>query len=192
MTTDLATVRLAAKGQAQSAQEALNALFRSGRPPAGPLEGGYAGELMHVDLAPGLTQLARAIAADWMPWKGKAFRSSERTGENIFTRDSLPLTRLFWPFYRGVTEDAPSRPSPDASQTYRAFVFRTRLAPGLFDPDRTVLKIDYDIAGNPGPSIRRVLDEVVEISPSVLLGKVHLHWWWGRWQTVAYFTLTRR
>lgn len=187
MTTDLATVRRAAQSQAQSAQAALNSLFRSGHPPSGPLEGAYAGELMHVDLAPGLTQLARAITADWMPWKGKAFHSSEQTGENIFTRDSLLLTRLFWPFYRGVTATA-----PDTPQTYRAFAFRTRLAPGLFDPDRTVLKIDYDIAGNPGPSIRRVLDEVVEISPSVLLGKAHLHWWWGRWQTVAYFTLTRR
>ena len=185
MTTDLATIRLAAQGQAQSAQEALNALFRSGHPPAGPLQGGYAGELMHVNLAPGLTQLVRAIAADYMPWKGKAFHSSDQTGANIFTRDSLPLTRIFWPFYRGVTLD-------DAPQTYRAFAFRTRLAPGLFDPDRTVFKIDYDIPGNPGPSIRRVLDEVVEISPSVLLGKAHLHWWWGRWQTVAYFTLTPR
>jgi hypothetical protein len=127
-----------------------------------------------------------------MPWKGKTFHSSEHTGENIFTRDSLLLTRLFWPFYRGVKADPTSRPSPGAQGTYLAFAFRTRLAPGLFDPDRTVLKIDYDIAGNPGPSIRQVLDEVVEISPSVLLGKAHLHWWWGRWQTVAYFILTRR
>ena len=192
MATDLSTVRLAAQGRADSAQAALNSLFRSGHPPAGPLEGGYAGELMHVDLAPGLTQLARAIAAGWMPWKGKAFHSSSPTGENIFSRDSLFLTRLFWPFYLGVKEDPTSPPSTDSQETYRAFAFRTRLAPGLTDPDRTVLKIDYDIAGNPGPSIRRVLDEVVEISPSVLLGKAHLHWWWGTWQTVAYFTLTRR
>jgi hypothetical protein len=192
MATDLSTVRLAAQGRADSAQSAMNSLFRSGHPPAGPLEGDYAGEFMLVDLAPGLTQLVRAIAAEWMPWKGKTFRASEQAGENIFTRDSLLLTRLFWPFYRGVKEDSEPRPSPDSPQTYIAFAFRTRLAPGLTDPDRTVLKIDYDIAGNPGPSIRRVLDEVVEISPSVLLGKAHLRWWWGTWQTVAYFTLTPR
>jgi hypothetical protein len=183
MTTDLSTVRLAAQGQAESAQAALNTLFRSGHPPSGPLDGTYAGELMHVDVAPGITQLVRAIADAWMPWKGKTFRASHSVGENVFTRDSILLTRLFWPFYRGVTRNT--------RDTYRAFAFRTYMAPGLFDPDRTVLKIDYDVRGNPGPSIRRVLDEVVELSPSVLLGKAHLHWWWGRWQTVAFFTLTR-
>jgi hypothetical protein len=191
MTADLGTVRRAAQGHSRKARASLNELFRSGHPPSGLLEGGYAGELLYVDLAPGLTQLARAIAGDWMPWKGKSFRSSEQRGENVFTRDSLVLTRLFWPFYRGVADDRP-RQSRDTPPTYRAFAFRTSLAPGLFDPDCTVLKIDYDIDGNPRPSIRRVLDEVVEISPSVLLGKAHLHWWWGRWQTVAYFTLTRR
>jgi hypothetical protein len=52
-----------------------------------------------------------------------------------------------------------------------------------------VLKIDYDLAENPGLSIRRVLDELVQVDDGFYLGKAHLKWWWGRWQLVAYFTL---
>lgn len=25
----------------------------------------------------------------------------------------------------------------------------------------------------------------------IFLGKAHRHWWWGRWQTVAYFMLEK-
>jgi hypothetical protein len=54
-----------------------------------------------------------------------------------------------------------------------------------------VLKIDYDRPGNPRLSIRRVLDELVQLDGGLYLGKAHLKWWWGRWQMVAYFTLAR-
>jgi hypothetical protein len=73
---------------------------------------------------------------------------------------------------------------------YRAFNFRTYSAPGLADHDVTVLKIDYDLKGNPPLTVRRVLDELVQTSENFFLGKAHVHWWWGRWQTVAYFTLS--
>jgi hypothetical protein len=58
----------------------------------------------------------------------------------------------------------------------RGFTFRTYAAPGLADPDRTVLKIDYDLAGNPSLTIQRVLDELVQISENLYLGKAHVHW----------------
>jgi hypothetical protein len=159
----------------------LDALFRAGAPPQTPLDGRYAGELVAIDVAPGLTWLAEKIAAGWMPWRGKRFDAAQACGDNIFTRDSLGLAHVFWPRYCGYADDRPG--------TYRAFAFRTYIAPGRNDPDRQVFKIDYDREANPRLSVRRVLDELVQIGDRLYLGKAHLTWWWGRSQLVAYFTL---
>jgi hypothetical protein len=161
----------------------LNEIFRAGVPPDQPLDGRYAGELVALDVAPGLTQLAGMISTRWMPWKGKTFDAARACGDNIFTRDSLTLARVYWPLYRGYRDDGP--------QTFRAFAFRTYLALGRADPDRQVLKIDYNLDENPGGTIRRVLDELVQVTDNDYLGKAHLKWWWGRWQLVAYFTLSQ-
>jgi hypothetical protein len=87
---------------------ALGALFRSGRPPAPPLDGRYAGEFVAIDIAPGLTQLARLAAAHAVRWRGKQFDARGGTGVNIITKDSLPFLRLFWPLYHGYWRDSPS------------------------------------------------------------------------------------
>ncbi len=160
---------------------ALNTLFRNGRVPEPSLNGRYAGELTALDIAPGLTQFYEWLTGRWMPWLGKTFNPAQGSGDNIFTRDSYALTRLFNPFYRGIVNDG--------SKTYRAFAFRTYLAPGLADPDRTVLKIDYNLDTNPSPTIRRVLDELVQLDEHLYLGKAHVRWWVGGWQMVAYFML---
>ena len=88
---------------------------------------------------------------------------------------------MLWPFYRGYVDDK--------SAVYRAFAFSARIAPGLFDSDREVLKIDYAMPENPAATVRRVLDELVQVADGFYLGKAHIKWWWGKWQTVAYFTL---
>lgn len=160
---------------------ALNDLFRSGTAPSLSLDGRYAGELIALDVAPGLTQIAQAVCSVWMPWKGKTFDASRSEGINIFHRSSYALAHIFWPLYRGYQDDT--------VETYRAFAFHTYIAPGKADPDREVLKIDYDILGNPGASIRRVLDELVQVDEGYYLGKAHLKWWTGTWQMVAYFSL---
>jgi hypothetical protein len=145
------------------------------------LNGRYIGNLVALDIAPGLTALFQPLAGRWMPWLGKTFDAAMQQGDNLFSNDSRLLARLFNPFYQGFT--------PDQAGMYRAFTFRMYTAPGLVDPDQMVLKIDYDLKGNPALTIRRVLDELVQISEKMYLGKAHVHWWWGRWQTVAYFTL---
>ncbi|MEW6403655.1 MAG: antibiotic biosynthesis monooxygenase [Chloroflexota bacterium] len=43
-------------------------------------------------------------------------------------------------------------------------------------------------AGVSGAPQLTFLDQVKE---NLYLGKAHVRWWWGRWQTVAYFTLTQ-
>jgi hypothetical protein len=160
---------------------ALGTLFRSGRLPDPPLNGRYAGEFLAIDIAPGLTQLARLAAAHAVRWQGKQFDAGRGTGVNIVTRDSLPFLRLFWPLYHGHWRDGPA--------TYRVFPFRTRIGPALGSPEQRVLKIDYDLPGNPRLSVRRLLDELVELDDRLYLGRASFLWWWGRWQVVAYFTL---
>jgi len=164
---------------------ALNDLFRSGNLPDPVPDGRYQGDLVALDLAPGLTQFFQWLAHSWMPWQGKTFDASHQRGDNIFTKDSYFLARLFNPLYRGFFADSP--------ETYRGFAFRTYAAPGLFDQDRTVLKIDYDLKENPALTVRRVLDELVWLDEGLYLGKAHVRWWWrptDSWQTVAYFSLT--
>jgi hypothetical protein len=160
---------------------ALNELFRSGRAPEAALNGRYRGQLIALNIAPGLTQLGEWLSGLWLPWQGKTFDAAQASGDNIFTNDSRLLGSLFFPLYR--------RYLTDTADTYRAFAFRTYMAPGKSDPDRPVLKIDYDLPGNPRLNVRRVLDELVQLDDSFYLGKAHLHWWWGHWQLVAYFSL---
>jgi hypothetical protein len=117
-----------------------------------------------------------------MPWQGKTLNAASHSGKNVFACDSLALTHILFPFYHHIADDGPN--------TYRAFAFRTQLGPGRSDLDRTVLKIDYDLPDNPRLTVRRVLDELVQVSDDLYLGKAHVHWWWGKWQMVAYFTLT--
>jgi hypothetical protein len=162
---------------------ALNEIFRAGSPPNPPLDGRYAGELVALDVAPGLNQFIEMITSRWLPWKGKFFDVAHASGDNIFTRDSLLLAHIFWPLYRGY--------KVESVQRYRAFTFRTHLAPGLSDPDRQVLKLDYNLEGNPSLSVRRVLDELVQVDTAYYLGKAQLKWWWGKWQLVAYFSLVK-
>jgi hypothetical protein len=161
---------------------ALDDLFTCGVVPQPPLNGRLRGELVALDIAPGLTQLAQGIANRWLAWKGKRFDRKLECGDNIFTRDSLFLAHIFWPLYRGYVDDG--------GETYRAFTFRTYSGPGLVNPGTQVLKIDYDLPVNPSVTIRRILDELVQLADGYYLGKAHVHWWWGRWQMVAYFSLT--
>lgn len=162
---------------------ALNKLFRSGMPPHPALNGRYQGQLIALDMALGLTELLGWMTKMYLPWLGKAFYQSQRSGENIFALDSYMLARIFNPFYDGFF--------PDGPQTYQGFAFHTYIAPGLVDRDRQVLKIDYNLKENPSLTIRRVLDELVQVDKDLYLGKAHVHWWWGHWQTIAYFTLAR-
>lgn len=181
-TAELETAQRLARTDRKRGLAALDDLFRGGTLPASPLDGRYRGELTALHIAPGFTQLFDWITASWMPWLGKTFDAGTQSGENIFRRDSYPLARFFNPLYRGF--------KLDGADTYRGFAFRTYAAPGLMDPDRTVLKIDYDLDENPPLTVRRVLDELVQVDRGTYLGKAHLHWWWGSWQTVAYFVLS--
>jgi hypothetical protein len=159
---------------------ALDDVFRAGRTPRG-LDGRYRGELLAVDVAPGLTQYVDFIQTRFRPWLGKTFVAAESRGDNILANSARPWFRLLMPLYHGYRSDS--------AATSRAFAFHTYVAPARLAPDVLALKIDYDIPGNPRPTIRRVLDELVELADGYYLGRAFVHWWWGRWQRVAYFSL---
>lgn len=161
----------------------LNRLFREGRIPNPPLDGPYHGELVALDIAPVVTQLLEWLASLWMPWKGKYLIESETRGDNIFATGSRWAIRLMFPFYRGITNYEHA--------AFRAFVFDTSVQQGKVDPDRQVFRIDYDRKDNPALSIRRIVDEVVQVADGLYLGKIHFRWWWGSWGMLGYFALRR-
>lgn len=158
----------------------LHALFRSGSTPRKLAIGDYAGRFEAFNIAPGITQLAELVARTWMPWQGKQLHPAQSLGYNILTNDSFGLVRLAAPSYRKFVTHG--------SATYCAFPFQTYIAPGHRDPDMQVLKIDYDLPDNPGLSVRRLQDELVQIDNNLYLGKAYFKWW-GAWQLWAYFSL---
>lgn len=157
----------------------LDDMFRAGHPPQ-TLEGRYQGEFLAVDILPGLTQYTDFVQTRFRPWRGKVFQAEEARGDNIFANNARPWFTALLLTYRGAR--------PDTAATFRAFDFRTYLAPGLLDPDITVLKIDYDLPQNPAP-IRRVLDELVELADGYYLGRAYLRGRRGSWRRVAHFSL---
>jgi hypothetical protein len=87
------------------------------------------------------------------------------SGENLMLPSARVPATLVWPSYR--FQDI-------GEGLYAAFRFRSYAGAGTLDPDRQVLKIDYDSSENPDFLIRDILDELVEVVPEVYLGKVLL------------------
>ena len=140
----------------------LNTLFRSGSVPHG-LTGPTEGMLVTTVTNPLLDPVVRLITNLWMPWQGKRFDDGGESGTNKFAGSAAIPARLLWPFYKTI----------DAESGRLAFDFAAYPDAGQLDPDVRVLVIDYSaVAGNPRLIIRRIRDELVEIEPSVYLGKV--------------------
>ncbi len=95
-------------------------------------------------------------------WVGKKFDDSNNAGINVFDNGS-------------------------SAQIYK-YPFVTSLGKGVKDESLDVLKIDYDISGNPF-WLRFVLDEVVETAPGQYLGKLQVRFIWKFPFTLGFFTL---
>ena len=162
---------------------ALDALFRAGTVPSPQPDGPYHGELVALDIAPIVTQLVEWLTSFLMPWKGKFLIAAESRGDNIFSAKWRTVLGLMFPFYKGNRDYG--------NDAFRAFIFDTSIAQGNVDTDRHVFRIDYDRPDNPALSIRRIIDEIVEVRDGVYLGKVHFRWWWGTWQMIGYFALRK-
>jgi hypothetical protein len=162
---------------------ALDALFRLGRLPEPPPDGELRGDLVAASYARLLDPLIGFGADALLHWQGKRFDRAQAAGVNVFAGAARPLLGVFMPSYRAYDREPPDR--------LLGFRFRTYAGPGLADPDRQVLKIDYDFAENPAWNVRRVLDELVELAPGYYLGKAHLRQFVLGWKTVAFFALSK-
>jgi hypothetical protein len=140
----------------------LNEMFRAGAVPKG-LSGPTHGVLVMTTTNPLLDPVVRLVTSLWMPWQGKRFDSESETGINQFTDSATVPAKLLWPSYR----------TQDAEQGKLAFDFITYEDSGRDDPDRQVLVIDYSkVEANPRLIIKRIRDELVQVAPTVYLGKV--------------------
>lgn len=71
-------------------------------------------------------------------------------------------------------------------QRYRFKTYRAK----SISKQQDILKIDYDIPGNPF-WVRRIVDELVEIEPGHYQGKVYARFLPGLTFTITYFTLQK-
>lgn len=94
-------------------------------------------------------------------WKGKKVDAKHHTGINVFAGEHSDEER---------------------------YPFKTYQAKGLHDPELDVLRIDYDLPGNPF-WLRRITDEIVQVDNGTYLGKVHIRILPGYPFTMGYFRL---
>jgi hypothetical protein len=151
----------------------------SGGTPTGAVDGSLRGRLLATTFGWGLDGPLEALARLWMPWRGKAFESSAKRGENVFASGARLPIRLLWPGYRAVR---------DVGDGIRAFRFATWTGPSARGPGVDVTKIDYDVLESPRLLIRRILDEIVRIDDGVYLGQALVRRA-GKYDRVAWFSL---
>jgi hypothetical protein len=165
-------------GKKKSVDE-LNALFRQGDTPSG-LDGPTDGMLVLPTMGAVRTPFVKSLSSVWMPWLGKRFFGSEQRGDNRFRQSVRLPAKLLWPSYS-------TRPN---GQERTAFDFETRVEAGGHDPDTQVLVIDYaPLETNPDRLIRHIRDEIVEVAPSVYLGKILYREDDGGYSNLGFFAL---
>jgi hypothetical protein len=151
-----------AKTDSAGADADLNELFRLGTAPTG-LHGATEGMLVMTTTNEKFDAVVRVITSMWMPWQGKRFDKDNATGDNRLTKSTGLVGKLLWPLYKMT----------DHTDGKLAFDFETYVEAGKDDPDINVMVIDYaDIESNPKLIIRSVRDELVELVPTVYLGKI--------------------
>lgn len=157
---------------AQRTSDELHAIYLAAGVPASlaALDGPLVGRMLAVrGLGSGL--LARALrrfaARPGFPWAGKSFEASGAHGEGI--------NRLRLPGLLG---------------RQALFPFATRLGASALDGGRAVI-LDYSSEDNP-PWIRRVHDEVREVTPGLFLGPAMWKKAGGEHALVLWFALDAR
>ncbi|MBE9006140.1 hypothetical protein IQ259_14030 [Fortiea sp. LEGE XX443] len=179
---ELDAARRQLKYDQKSGIAALDNIYRRGIVPNQLLNGRYWGEFLASNFHPVLDNLLDIITKIWLPWEGKKFDAQNNTGDNIFTNDGLLLGRLIWPFYNGYVVDSRGRSL--------AFKFQSSLGRCLLEPDIEVLRLNFDLPGNPQFLIRDLVDQLVQIDDDFYLGKAVLKHPEGGWFCAAYFTLS--
>lgn len=156
LTTQTSTIRSvpqAAVGLddlAQLSLDELDALYRGAKVSTSmrAADGALAGRMLAVRGVPGAlaTPLRRWAASSSFLWEGKTFQAGSDTRGTGINRVNVP----------GVFG------------RQNLFPFETSFGPSAIDGKPTLI-LDYDLAVNPG-YIRKIHDEIREVSPGVFLG----------------------
>ena len=124
------------------------------------------------------------VGAAVLVWRD--LRTRRSPNQSVFVRGSIPRQLPDGDYkgsvagysgdWIGKTFDARTATGKNLMKTPqgvdRLYPFKTRVDRGLSDPVQ-VIKIDYDIPGNP-VWLRSILDEIVEVEPNRFLGKIHV------------------
>ena len=159
-----------------SGELALEGIFRAGSTPARHLQGRFHGNFLRFHLGPILSGAALAILEHWKPWLGKVFLPGRGRGYNVIAQKSRwTIFQPLWPFYHHYINESKA--------TYLAFPFRTYHGFSLEFSGLRLLKLDYDLPPNPALTVRRLMDEVVQIEEQRLLGRAYylLNGQWRLW-----------
>lgn len=122
-----------------------------------------------------------AFTKIYLPWIGKRFDDEPGGGINVVRRSSRIPIRLIWPSYS---------PQEMGEGHLGLMRFHTSIEPSVVDADKQVLALDYNLPENPALAIRKVRDELVEVVPGTLLGKMLMRRG-ERWKPLAYFMVRR-
>ncbi len=134
----------------------------------------YASINLHAEWSPQQKQFVAGTVPEPLPngfykgdapvkgsWLGKTFDAASHTGKNIFKNTD------------GTTREA--------------YPFKTYQGKGIRDTQISVMKIDYDVPENPF-YVRPILDEVTEVSPGHLVGKLNYRLPLGLVLSIGFFT----
>jgi len=149
--TESAPQRLSLEDLANKSYSDLAELYNRGRVPASlrPLDGPLTGRMLTVKgiaKGPLANRLRRFAGSKAFVWSGKSFSAeSDKRGSGL-NRINIP----------GVLG------------RQNLFPFETRFDASVVDGRETIV-LDYDLRQNP-PYIRRIHDEIREVSPGVYLG----------------------
>jgi hypothetical protein len=156
----------------------LEACFAGGKAAEG-LVGFRRGRLLATTWGYGLDGVLEGLARLWLPWRGKEFSRLSAEGVNLFTPGGRRAIRVIFPRYVGLA---------DGEEGASGFRFATSIGPSATDPGLTVLRLDYrSVEENPA-TVRRVLDELVQIDHGLFLGQA-LFRRGGGLDRVAWFAL---
>ncbi len=133
-------------------------------------------------------------------WAVMAFRTYrfETSSDQKQFSGGAPLVELPDGFYKGTVKnysggwqgkmfDRAQQSGRNRINDKDVYPFSTSLDSGLRDPNLKVVRIDYNKPENPW-YLRHLVDEVVEISPGKLQGKIMVRWL-GSTFTVGFFQL---
>jgi len=159
----------------------LNEMFRLGDAPPIDLNGPTEGILVMFTIEDHLDATLRPLILAAKPWDGKKFDAEHHTGINSMSKGMSIAGKFFWPMYTMKTDETGHK---------WAFDFKTFIEPSVDDPNVNVFVIEYkDVESNPNLIVKKVRDEMVELVPTVYLGKIMYRLDSGDHTKLGYFAL---